>query len=70
MKTLKKTCWVLGLSFNKLRWRRDSLAIKLIKKLKQNNIKFVATDEFYKGKEVTPLKKLIKIKNYCFRCST
>lgn len=57
----KKLIGVLGLSFKANSDDiRDSLAIKLIKKLKKNNIKFVATDEFYKGSEVISLKRLLK----------
>ena len=39
---------------------RDSLAIKLLKKLKKNNIKFYQSDEFYKNIKNVKKEYLVK----------
>jgi UDP-N-acetyl-D-mannosaminuronic acid dehydrogenase len=39
---------------------RDSLSIKLIKKLKKMKLKIIFTDEYYKNKNLTDLKLFLK----------
>ncbi len=56
-----KIVGVLGLSFKaETDDIRDSLSIKLLKKLKKNKIKYLQSDEYYQNKKNTPLKKLVK----------
>ena len=56
-----KIVGVLGLSFKaETDDVRDSLSIKLLKKLKKNKIKYLQSDEYYQNKKNIPLKKLVK----------
>ena len=56
-----KIVGVLGLSFKaETDDIRDSLSIKLLKKLKKNKIKYLQSDEYYQNKKNIPLKKLVK----------
>ena len=56
----KKVC-VLGLSFkSESDDIRDSLAIKLLNKLKSNKLKYLQSDEFYKNKKNIDKKTLMK----------
>ena len=56
----KKTIGLLGLTFKgETDDIRDSLSIKLLKKLKNLKLKVLQSDEFYKDKNNIPLKKLI-----------
>ena len=59
-----KIVGVLGLSFKaETDDIRDSLSIKLLKKLKKNKIKYLQSDEYYQNKKNIPLKKLVKKSN-------
>ena len=56
----KKTIGLIGLAFKgETDDIRDSLSIKLLKKLKKLNKKILQSDEFYKNKDNIELKKLI-----------
>ena len=57
----KKTVGVIGLSFKANSDDiRDSLAIKLLKKLKSNKIKFLATDNYFNNEQTSSLRKVLK----------
>ena len=56
----KKTIGLLGLAFKgETDDIRDSLSVKLLKKLKNLKLKFLQSDEFYKNKNNISLKELI-----------